>query len=211
MVSLLPHVIHLHICVVQCVWGSTLRKVTWHLSWAQLKAVHASCRISQYPSFPGSPWSMVWAAWAALEGAAHPLLHWCRSCRACCAPSHQTSSVCARIRCQEICHCWTSLSHSQPLPMESSFWQAGHQEQVTQISQAMAGLLSRGQLGEHKCLHKCCAVPMDWAQQSVCVCSCWKWSILGPWLQLCEWVGWCVHKTQSLHWWWSGRLLVELM
>lgn len=28
--------------------------------------------------------------------------------------------------------------------MESSLWQAGHQEQVTQISQAVAGLLSRG-------------------------------------------------------------------
>lgn len=73
-VSLVPHVTHLHVCVVHCVWASPFRRITWHLSWAQLKAVHYSCRVSQYPLFPGSPWSMVWVAWATLVGAAHPLL-----------------------------------------------------------------------------------------------------------------------------------------
>lgn len=88
---------------------------------------------------------MVWAAWATLVGAAHYCCIDAGAVGPCCAPSGQTLSVCAQIRCQEILgHCWTSLSPLQPVPMESSLWQAGHQEQVTQISQAVAGLLSRG-------------------------------------------------------------------
>lgn len=135
------------------------------LSWRQFIS---PVEVSQYPSFPGT-----FGAWCELhellwEG---QLIHYCIDAEAvgpCCAPSDQTFAVCAQMpRCQEIRHCWTSLSHLQPVPMESSLWQSGHKAQVTQISQAVTGLPSKGQLGEHKCL--CCAVPMDWAQHNVCV------------------------------------------
>lgn len=53
------------------------------------------------PSFPGNPWTKVRAAWTLLREAAHPLIHWCRSCR---ALLYQIRSdfVCAQVRCQEI-------------------------------------------------------------------------------------------------------------
>lgn len=72
--------------------------VSAELSWGQFipPVVVFWC-----PSFPWSPWTKVIAAWTLLREAAHPFIHWCRSCR---ALLYQIRSdfVCAQVRCQEI-------------------------------------------------------------------------------------------------------------
>lgn len=86
-VSLLPCVSHLHVSRLCTVlgppfWAGSL-VISPELSWGQFIP---PVEVLQYPSFPGSIWSMVWAAWATLVGAAHPLLHWCKSCGALLCP-----------------------------------------------------------------------------------------------------------------------------
>lgn len=142
----------------------------WRLSWAQLGLFIPPVVVPQYPSFPGIRggcelhelfWWRQLIHWSIETGAVWP----------CYAPSDQTWSVCAQVRCQEIHHhCWTSLSHLQPVPFASGPWQAGHQKQMTGISLAVAALLSGGRVREPECT--CCAVPTDWIRRSVYVHAC---------------------------------------
>lgn len=129
MVSLLPHVGQLHMWVLHCVWASPVRKVAQHLSRVQLRTVHSSCSSLLVSLFSWEPSEQGVSCMS--DGGSSSIDPLTQEPYGPAMPHLISLSICVQVRCQEIRrHCWTSLSHLQPVPFASDLWQAGHQERL---------------------------------------------------------------------------------